>query len=220
MRGDDPGQPPVQQQHFAEVADIHILRLDVEVADSLRMREFDRVADPDENLQQPELAEAVHRLGVALGELAQHRRKRLPVQVFHCEERRARAVDAEIVHRNDVRMFELGGQPRFADEPFEIALRPVAEIRHDRHGDFTAGIPVEDQQHALHSAETDRPQELVPLLRFDRQRREDIDTVAGFRHGGIRADHSGLQVNGLSHQNQGLLFLRPALSSPDAAPAA
>ena len=119
------------------------------------MREFDRVADPDENLQQPELAEAVHRLGVALGELAQHRRKRLPVQVFHCEERRARAVDAEIVHRNDVRMFELGSQPRLADEPFEIALRPVAEIRHDRHGDFTAGIPVEDQQHTLHSAETD-----------------------------------------------------------------
>jgi len=167
---DRPRQPPVQQQHFAEVADVDVFRFDVEVADSLRMREFDRVADPDENLKQPQLTEPVHRFGVPFGQLADHRRQRLAVQVFHREKRRPRAVDPEVMHRDDVRVFQLGGQPRFAHEPLEIDLRPFAEVGHDRHRHFTPGIPVVNQKHALHAAEPDGPQERIALLRLHGKR--------------------------------------------------
>ncbi|MPN42157.1 hypothetical protein SDC9_189713 [bioreactor metagenome] len=119
------------------------------------------------------------------------------------------------MHRDDVRVFQLSGQPRFAHKTFEVGPRPLPEVGHDRHRHFTPGIPVVDQQNALHPAETDGTQEGIPFLRLYRQRREHIHSVAVGGVVGSRPDHLCFQLGSLRHLDRITpIFFRPAPASP------
>ncbi len=104
-RGGDPRQAPVHHQHFAVVAEHHVLGLQVAVHDAVGVGEGDRVGHAQQDAQV-----VVERL------LRQHLVPGRAFDALHRVEQRAGVVRAQVVDRHDVRMVELAGDDRFGDE--------------------------------------------------------------------------------------------------------
>jgi len=113
------GQPPVQHDDFAVLAEHHVGRLQVAMNDAPRVGIGDRVADVDDRLQQPPEFESRRRarpalLVVRFDGVAQ----RLAVDKPHRVERvSAVLVAGQFVHRHDVGVLQLARDLRLTDEP-------------------------------------------------------------------------------------------------------
>ena len=103
-----PGEPEVEDLHRAAVGDVDVCRLDVAVDDAARMRVLEPEADVHREL---DLAPEAHSFGTAHARL-----KVFALEELH-REIRLTLVLAEVVNRDDVRVRELAGGARLADEP-------------------------------------------------------------------------------------------------------
>ncbi len=125
---DDLGQAPVEDQHLAEGSDHDVARLQVAVDDAAAVGEGDGLAGAQEQFQQLEA-----QLGLA-GALGQMVGQVDPGDAFHGVEHRAVGEDADIVHGDDARVFELGGDLGLVDEAadlIQVATRMVQSL--ERH---------------------------------------------------------------------------------------
>ncbi len=111
------GDPPVEHVHLAERADHHVLRLQVAVHDAAAVREVHRVAHARERSQVPlqrvERGEAPRDLRRVVHEL----RPLAALDPLHDDHGRPVGVDADVVHRDHVRVLERARDPRLAQDP-------------------------------------------------------------------------------------------------------
>ena len=119
------GDAPVHHQHFAEVAEHHVLGLQVAVDHAAGMGEGDRVGHAHQNPQV---------LGQRL--LADDLRPGRAADPLHGVEQRAQLARAQVVDRHDVGVVELAGDDRLGEELVAVVAL-VGELvpQHlDRHG--------------------------------------------------------------------------------------
>ena len=125
-------QTPVHDQHFAEVADHDVFRLEIAVVHAAVVGERDRVANLLENRKQKRKRIFFHRLRVPRLHPGQHFGQRRAVHEFHCVESASVRVHTQLMHRHDIRMLEHAGNACFIDETAQPALTLFAQ--HDLHG--------------------------------------------------------------------------------------
>ncbi|MPM41649.1 hypothetical protein SDC9_88305 [bioreactor metagenome] len=132
-------QSPVHNEHLPVIPDHDVGRFEVAMDDALAVGEGHAVADGDENFEQPVAGVAPLPLGVAGMKFAQNMRQRNPHHPLHGEVGSGIVEDAQPMHRNYIRMVDLGGNPRFTDETGH-EIQPVAVGRAQN---FDGDFPVE-----------------------------------------------------------------------------
>ena len=114
------GQAPVQDKRFAKRSDHHVQWLEVSMQDTSIVSKRHRVADVDKVGN--EFAKRQCPFGAVPGELMESLDlffHRLAADEFHRVERRSVFLIADIVNRNDARVFELSGDLSFFQETFQ-----------------------------------------------------------------------------------------------------
>ncbi len=121
----DVGEAPVQDQHLTEPVELDVLRFEVVVDDAAVVGERDGVRDLQPDVEVFLLGQRPFGAGVEL----QHLVPAATAEDLHRVEQGAVDVPTEVVHRDDVRVFEfagddrLGGQAGFlarADAPLDL----------------------------------------------------------------------------------------------------
>ena len=160
----NPRQAPVHDQHFAEVADHDVARLEVAVDNPAIMGEGRRIEHRQVDVQ--EIAKTLHRLigFLATGRLDRRLNFAAPqaakdlgeaaaAHQLHGNEQPPVRIDAEIVDRDDIGMFELAGDLGFFDETFALTLAVVLE--QDLHRHIAPNVAVDRAQDHAHAAAGD-----------------------------------------------------------------
>ena len=160
---------PVKKADFAELTHIHIVRLDIQMADVDGVGVVDSVAHPLKNAQTAVEGVVTGFKGTVFPNPFQHRGEGESPEIRHGVIGSAVVIHTDIVNSHNIGMVEVGGDPCFTDKLFRIPGRAFLEIGHKGHGDFPVGVPVMDQKNTLHAAETDTADELITLLSFLRE---------------------------------------------------
>lgn len=100
---------PIHHQHFAEVAEHHVLRLEIAVDDAVGMSEGDRFADAQENAQQ-------------LGRRSLQFIETPPAHELHGVPEAPIRQQPDVVQRHDPGMFEPGDGPGLGAHPLDGIL--------------------------------------------------------------------------------------------------
>jgi hypothetical protein len=109
-------EAPVHEVDLAEAADHHVLGLEIAVHDAAHVREVQCPRDLDQDAEVP--LEEVGRVE-APPHLVVRGEERVPRRALDALEHDAwlaPLVDAEVVHWHDVRVLELAGDPRLAEQ--------------------------------------------------------------------------------------------------------
>ena len=154
------GQAPVDDHGLAEVADHHVGRLDVAVDDALAVRVGDRLGHREHVRQE---GHALVEAALLLDELLE----RPPRDQLHRVVRIARRPAAGLVHRDDARVLQPGGDERLAHEPGLGRRRALQELLD---GDRPAKQAVMGPDHAAEAASRVHSLQLVARAVLDRQR--------------------------------------------------
>ena len=146
---------PVHDQHLAVVPDHQISRFEVAVENAVAMREGDAVAGADEDFDQPPEGISATVAAAVLGEFRENHPQRLSLNPLH------REVDADIVehphpvNRHDVRVIDLSGRARLADEGFDpFGLVPVLRTK-QLECDIAVESGLVSGEHRSHAADAD-----------------------------------------------------------------
>jgi hypothetical protein len=142
-------QPPVHHVHFAEVADHHVLGLQVAMDHSVAVRERDRLAHAAEHGQHALAWPRSVAGDFALEHIGQSR----AAHALHREVRAGCGVETHLVDRDDARVVELAGDARFLVEAHHAARprgRIAAVAQHLEHEIAAEGAVArgEDRGHA------------------------------------------------------------------------
>ena len=144
-----------------------VLRLEIAVGHAAGMRQRERAADRAHDLEHRNQVEPAARPQL-VGEAR-------AVQVLHHQIRLLRVADAEVEHRDDVRVAELRAGTRFAQE----ALTPCVGIRAGRpehlHRHVVAKQPAARQIHVAHAAAAEAAADLVLALEVMRSQKNSLD---------------------------------------------
>ena len=154
---EDLREAPVEDLHFAVLAEHHVRGLEVAVEDPPAVGEVDRLRDLQEDLDEAGDREVRHRLRVAAAERAEDVGERAPADVAHRAERRA-ALGDEDVERHDVRVLELPEDPRLVEEA--RASDGIVSL-HDLEGDVAAERGVAREEDGAHAALGEEARDLV-----------------------------------------------------------
>jgi hypothetical protein len=134
------------------------------VDDPAVVGEGDRVADVDQDAQQPGEGEfALCRL-VAGGESAQNLRQAGAIDQLHGEEEVAGPVVADVMHRDDAGVLELAGDLRLLDEALTVEL--VAHPEHDLHRHRAVEHAIDDLDDRAHATAPDLTADAVARLQL------------------------------------------------------
>lgn len=112
------GHAPIHHQYLAVVSDHHVAGLQVAVQNAVAVGESDAVAGAHEDFNQAAQVVFAAVARPVLLQLAQDRAQRFALHALH------RKIDADVVehaepmHRNNIRVIDLGGRPGFPDERF------------------------------------------------------------------------------------------------------
>ncbi len=142
-------ESPIHHEHFAEIPDHNVLRLEIAMDHAIAVREGDGVADLLKNGEQNAQRVSFDR---GLGPLS-HKVQRFlqgdPAHEFHRVIELAVLTDTQFMDRNDIGVLELAGDSRLCDETHEIiGAVPIAHHFH-RHLALDARlVSVEDRAHA------------------------------------------------------------------------
>jgi hypothetical protein len=159
-RHSDDRQPPIDQVDLPERSHQDVSRLDVAVKDAAAVREGDRFADLQKRGHH--LAERLGETGLPPGARAPVG-QRIPLDSLHREIAVPQAIDADLVHRRDVRMIELGRDLRLANEPLDLARSRRQIRRQNLHGGDAQQAQIADGVNRPHAPGADRVQVLVPI---------------------------------------------------------
>ena len=116
-RAHDLREAPVHHEDLAELAEHDVGGLEVAVDDAAAVGVRHGHAHLHEEVEHARPAEPPHRIGVALREARQDVLQRPPLDELHREERPLLLrIDPDLVHRDDARVLELGGDPGLVEE--------------------------------------------------------------------------------------------------------
>ena len=147
----DLGQAPVHDHDFAEVANHDVVGLQIAMHDIPGVREGHRIADFLKDVQQARQRILVDDFLVVAADAQEHIGQRDPLDILHRVENVPVDVQAQLMHRHDVRVFELRGDLRFADKARQFLLRRRRVLRKTfhRHDALTVKIRrLADHPHA------------------------------------------------------------------------
>ena len=183
-------EAPVHHEHFAVLADHHVVRLQVAMHDAHRVRVGDAVADLLEDREQRRERKSFDCILLAFADAAEHLLQRGALHVFHRVEDLAVFIEAELVHRDDVRVLELPGELRLVHEAQHVLARKLAGCLDDLHRDVAHDAEVARLVHHAHAAAADGAEHLVffPLQNGAHRREAElgIPQRRGEHLGGLR----------------------------------
>jgi hypothetical protein len=144
---------PIEQNHFAEVAEDHVRRFQVAVNDAPRVCVGDRLAQRDERGEQfAQVERAGGAARAALVVAGDGFAERAPAHEPHGVERRAGVVAREFVHGHDAGVFELPGDAGLAHEPRRRGRQPAALGKQFLERHFAVHAGVVREPHAAQAA--------------------------------------------------------------------
>ncbi|MCZ7685073.1 MAG: hypothetical protein M5U28_42405 [Sandaracinaceae bacterium] len=176
------GDAPVHEVDLAELADHHVLRLEIAVQHAAAVREADGVAHLHERaevpLEQIALAEAI-----AHGARVVHQRRPVrALDLLEDDERRAVGADGDVVDGDDVRVLEAAGDPGLAEQ-LEHGVLGLVLVLEGLDRDLAAEHALGAEVHHAHAALADRAVQVE--LAVDRARAELAEERHGALAGGV-----------------------------------
>ncbi len=147
--GAGPRDAPVHHVDLAELADHEVEGRQVAVHHAPRVGEGDRVAGPDQDLEQPDQRARLERpAGQGLDVVAQG----LPLDELHCEMEPSVRLDPHVVDGDDVGMVELGRDLGLTDEGGNPSRQSIGVGVQDLEGGTAPQGVVDDGEHRPHAA--------------------------------------------------------------------
>ena len=160
-----PRDAPVHQIDLTIVADHHVLGLEIAVDHAAAVRERDGVEHLEVHVEQAQQLVVLDggrdleaaRIGAIVGRALRLDQivQRATFDELHREEQAAAVIGVDLVHRHDVRVVELPGDLRLADEAAHREHRMLMVAVHQLHGDSALEPAVDREVHRGHAAARD-----------------------------------------------------------------
>lgn len=157
-----PSDTPVHQHHFPEPAHHDVLRLDVAVNKTAVVRVLQRSEQAGEEVEACFEWKSTMRGFVSRRELVDDRRQSFALDILHHEKKRSICVDADVVNRHDVRVFQIADRPHLVDKSSERA--GIILIDQTLDCDSAANVLIESELNLSHAPTAEQVFLLVSQL--------------------------------------------------------